>query len=578
MADHLGLGLTRGDHFRGLRLDDKLCRFLGRKEWVRIQIRHLRQDEWIRYRASLQKLLLDLTPPKLPEDLTDRLLELGLAFMIDEFDRALIPLEFAFLSDAAWTLKDSLAQALVAYLSQSVLPRQLMKSTTSPARALHALAGIYVHLRQSWRPQVSGLSLRQLLAVETLLLSPSSQPASRLGALLGAGSPEVFSWPRYMRYHGSGSQNALQELLLLGLVRPKDLDPGSALKELLISIEAEKPVSRALPKLFKRFGRTVKPTEDIGLEKSIPPGNIGLDLQRFLVALSVLPPPATKDGTPSMIHVDRLARLMGLTQPYQRFLLAVAWDCGWLHQADEGESAVIGPTPEGAELISEGPQALKDIAVGRLATLPSWDETRTSPCRLGNPGPMTHLVGRLRGFLLELARDLEGWTPVSGLTSMLINLQPFRRLLATAPELGPVAEILNTPRGSSAPLLVSLASTLWWMQQIELTINETGESFVGPATPPEAVIATQAKETPSTLRIAASGEFFLPIVSPLDQLRQAAAVADILSIDQACRFRVTRASLARAQKSGATRESIEAFVGTEIPQNLLHALDEVFPD
>jgi hypothetical protein len=545
---------------------------------VRLQIRHLRQDEWILYRASLQKLLLDLTPPKLPEDLTDRLLELGLAFMIEDSDRALIPLEFAFLSDAAWTLKDSLAQALVAYLSQAVLPRQLMKSTTSPARALHSLAGIYVYLRQSWRSQVPGLSLRQLLAVETLLLSPSSQPASRLGALLGAGSPEVFSWPRYMRYHGSGSQNSLQELLLLGLIRPKDLDPGSALKELLISIEAVESVSKALPRLFKRFGRAVNPPEETGLEKSIPPGNIGLDLQRFLVALSVLPPPATKDGTPSMIHVDRLARLMGLAQPYQRFLLAVAWDCGWLHQTEDGESAVIEPTPEAVDLISEGPQALKDLAVGRLSTLPSWDETRASLCRLGNPGPMTHLVGRLRGFLLDLARDLDGWTPVSELTSMLINLQPFRRLLATAPELGPVAEILNTPRGSSSPLLVSLASTVWWMQQIELAINDAGDSFIGPAAPAEAARATPAEETAALLRLAASGEFFLPIVSPIDHLRQAAAVADILSIDQACRFRVTKSSLARARKSGATRESIEAFVGPDVPQNILHSLDEVFAE
>ena len=169
MADHLGLGLTRGDHFRGLHLDDKLCRFLGRKEWLRFQIRHLSQTDRAQYRATLQELLLDLAPPKLSNDFSDRLLELGLAFMIDEFDGTLIPLEFAFLSDAAWTLKGSLAQALVAYLSQAALSRQLLKSTTSPARALHALASIYVRLRQSWRTQIPGLSLRQLLAIETLL-------------------------------------------------------------------------------------------------------------------------------------------------------------------------------------------------------------------------------------------------------------------------------------------------------------------------------------------------------------------------------------------------------------------------
>jgi hypothetical protein len=116
------------------------------------------------------------------------------------------------------------------------------------------------------------------------------------------------------------------------------------------------------------------------------------------------------------------------------------------------------------------------------------------------------------------------------------------------------------------------------MQQIELAVNEAGEKFIGPVKAPEAAMRTPGKEPLSPPRIAASGEFFLPIVSPLEKLREAAAVADVLSIDKACRFRVTKGSLARAEKRGATRASIEAFLGPEIPQNILHALDEIFAD
>ncbi len=576
MAEQLELGLTRGDHFRGLQLEDKLYRYLGRKEWVSHQLRQLNDTDRRNYRDALKRLLMDLAPPPLPAGLTNRILELGLGFMIDEHRHALIPLEYAFLSDAAWTLNGSLAQALVAYLAQGVIPRQAIRTSGSTSRALQGVASIYLHLRQSWKTQIPGLSLRQLLAIETMHLSASSQPASRLASLLGAGSPEVFSWPRYMRYHGSGSHNALQELLYLGLVRPKTLDPGSALKEFMISLEAEKPIAKALPPMFKRYAKSVRRARESSLLQSAPPGNLGLDLQRFIVALGIMPPPATKDGTPSMIHVDRLARLLGIAQQYQRFLLSVAWDVDWLARCAAGETDRIEPSAEAEQLIAKGPMAFQEVAVSCLGILSSWDETRASACRLGNPGPMTHLVGRLRSFLLELSGALKRWTPISGVTSLLIGSPGFRRLLATAPDLAPVTEILNAPHDSSPPLLESLATTLWWAHEIEIARDHAGLLYVRGVTkktPPEEE-AGQAPE--ESIKVAASGEFYLPIQTPLQRLRKAAEVADILGVDRACRFRVTKQSLLRSRKLGWTLEEVEAFLENSLPQNLHHIAEEVF--
>ena len=150
--------------------------------------------------------------------------------MIENRRGVLIPLEFAFLSDAAWTTHGSLAQALVAYLAQGVIPRQAIRSSASHVQSTAKCCFDISEPSPNLENQIPGLSLRQLLAIETMKISGSSQPASRLASLLGAGSPEVFSWPRYMRYHGTGSHNPLQELLFLGLVRPKHSIPEQRLK------------------------------------------------------------------------------------------------------------------------------------------------------------------------------------------------------------------------------------------------------------------------------------------------------------------------------------------------------------
>ena|GEM_PF-2927505 len=576
MAEHLGLGLTRGDHFRGLQLEDKLFKFLGRKEWVLQQLRQLSDDDRKAYREILRKLLTDLSTPSVPAALSERLLELGLAFMIENRRGVLVPLEFAFLSDAAWTTHGSLAQALVAYLAQGVIPRQAIRSSASTSRALQNVASIYLNLRQTWKNQIPGLSLRQLLAIETMKISGSSQPASRLASLLGAGSPEVFSWPRYMRYHGTGSHNPLQELLFLGLVRPKTLDPGAALKELIISLEAEKPVEKALPTLFRRYTKGIRKIKDTTLVPMPPPGSLGLDLQRFIIALGIIPPPATKDGTPSMIHVDRLARLLGIPQQYQRFLLSIAWDSGWLVRVDDDDTGRIEPAPEVQSLISAGPDALRKEAIQMLSSLPSWDETRASHCRLGNPGPMTHLVGRLRNFLLELSPNLNRWTPVSGLTSLLIGSNGFRRLLATAPDLAPVTEILNTPQETTSPLFEALAQTLWWAQLLDMSKDQAGNVYVRV---PSQEAETEIEPLPSVekpIPVAANGEFYLPLNSPLSTLKQAEEFADIHGVDRACRFRISRQSLARGVQKTWSLESIESFLASPLPQNIRHLAEEVF--
>ena len=578
MAEHLGLGLTRGDHFRGLQLEDKLFKFLGRKEWVLQQLRQLSDENRKAYREILRKLLTDLSTPSVPSALSERLLELGLAFMIENRRGILIPLEFAFLSDAAWTTHGSLAQALVAYLAQGVIPRQAIRSSASTSRALQNVASIYLNLRQTWKNQIPGLSLRQLLAIETMKISGSSQPASRLASLLGAGSPEVFSWPRYMRYHGTGSHNPLQELLFLGLVRPKTLDPGAALKELIISMEAEKPVDKALPTLFRRYTKGIRRVRDTMLAPMPPPGNLGLDLQRFIIALGIIPPPATKDGTPSMIHVDRLARLLGIPQQYQRFLLSIAWDSEWLIHVEDDDTGRIEPAPDIQTLISSGPDTLHEAAIERLSSLPSWDETRASHCRLGNPGPMTHLVGRLRNFLLELSPSLTKWTPVSGLTSLLIGSNGFRRLLATAPDLAPVTEILNTPQESMSPLFEALAQTLWWAQQLDMSKDQAGNIYVRV---PSHEIEKETKPPTSfdkPIPIAANGEFYLPLVSPISTLKKAAEFADIHGVDRACRFRISRQSLLRGSKREWSIESIESFLSNPLPQNIHHIAEEVFAE
>ena len=103
-----------------------------------------------------------------------------------------------------------------------------------------------------------------------------------------------------------------------------------------------------------------------------PPGSLGLDIQRFIIALGIIPPPATKDGTPSMIHVDRLARLLCIPQQYQRFLLSIAWDSGWLVRIDDDDTGRIEPAPEVQSLISAGPDALRKEAIQMLSSLPSW--------------------------------------------------------------------------------------------------------------------------------------------------------------------------------------------------------------
>lgn len=572
MGEYLGIGLSRGDHFRGLMLHEKLCRFLGRREWVVAQVRQLGDQERNQYRQALQRLILDLQPPPLSEALGARLLDLGLAVRIESFDRPLIPLEFAFLSDAAWTLQGSLAQAVVAYMAQGVIPRQGIRETGSYARAIQALATVYYQVRQSWTSQVPALSLRQLLAMETLQASPSPQPAARLAALLGTSSPEVFSWPRYMRYHGTGSHNPLQELLLLGLARPKDLDPSSALRELSICLEAEKPIARALPRLFKRFSRPARVARDATLVRVAPPGDFGMDLHRLLVATAMLPPPATKDSTPSMIHVDRLSRLLGLPQAYQRFLLAVAWDCGWL-AASGADPAVVVPSAEALRLMPEGFSAIRRAAVGRLPTLTSWDESRSFPCRLGAPGPMTHLVGRLRGYLMELAGTLKAWVPVSGLAGMLIALPGFRRLLATAPDLAPIAEILDAPERAASPIVTGLVTTVWWSQQADMAKDQANVLYVRAAQALSDVSPPPPTSLP--LRVAANGEFFLSLTLPLERLVKAAEFADILAVDQACRFRVTRSSLARAKKQGWAVHDVGAFLACDLPQNILHMIEEM---
>lgn len=573
MAQYLGIGLTRGDHFRGLLLHDKLCRFLGRREWILLQVRQLTESERNQYRQCLQRLILDLAPPPLGETFGQRLVELGLAFRIDAYEKPLIPLEFAFLSDAAWTLQGSLAQAMVAYMAQGVIPRQSARESATYVRALHALAGTYHQVRRSWASQIPALSLRQLLAMETMQSSASPQPAARLAALLGTGSPEVFSWPRYMRYHGTGSHNPLQEILLLGLARPRDLDPSSALRELSICLEADKPVARALPRLFKRFGRPARSTRDTTLVRVAPPGDFGLDLLRLLVAIALLPPPSTKDDTPSMIHVDRLSRLLGLQQTYQRFLLAVAWDCGWLQAATAEGPPVIVPSPSAEAIMAQGAQALLQSAVSRVPTLLSWDESRSCPCRLGSPGPMTHLVGRLRSYLVELTSTMRAWVPVASLSGYLIGLQGFRRLLATAPDLAPITEILDSPQHSSSPLLAGLATTIWWSQQAEMAMDQANVRHIRA---PQHSSTTPVAETSLPLRVAANGEFFMPLTVSLERLRQAAEFAEILAVDQACRFRITRASLNRARKSGLSAHAVSEFLACELPQNVLHLIGESF--
>ncbi|MCU0611708.1 MAG: hypothetical protein MUE60_07975 [Candidatus Eisenbacteria bacterium] len=574
MAEYLGISLTRGDHFRGLMLHDKLSRFLGRREWLLLQVRQLSEPERGQYRQALHRLLLDLSPPPLGDAFSHRLLELGLAFRSDSFDRPLMPLEFAFLSDAAWTLQGSLAQAMVSYMAQGVIPRQSVRESTSYVRALQALATAYYQVRQSWASQIPALSLRQLLTMETLQGSPSPQPAARLASLLGTGSPEVFSWPRYMRYHGTGSHNPLQEILLLGLARPKDLDPSSALRELAVSLEAEKPLARALPRLFKRFSRPGRSGKDAALVRVAPPGDFGLDLQRLLVASLMLPPPATKDDTPSMIHVDRLSRLLGLPQAYQRFLLAVAWDCGWLHVTGDDPPLIL-PAPAAEELMVQGPTALQQAAGARLAALPSWDESRPFPCRLGSPGPMTHLIGRLRGYLVELTGTLRTWAPVSSLSGLLVGLPGFRRLLATAPDLAPVTEILDAPQRAPSPLLTGLATTIWWSRQAEMARDQANTLYIRALHPTPATAPIPAATLP--LRVAANGEFFLPLTLPLERLRRASEFADILAVDQACRFRVTRSSLVRAKNGELTARDIGGFLACDMPQNIVHLIEETFP-
>ncbi|MBN1424839.1 hypothetical protein JXA88_09810 [Candidatus Fermentibacteria bacterium] len=573
MAQYLGIGLTRGDHFRGLMLQDKLCRFLGRREWILLQVRQLTESERNQYRLALQKLLLELSPPSLGESFGQRLVELGLAFRIDTHDKPLMPLEYAFLSDAAWTLQGSLAQAMVAYMAQGVIPRQTVRESASYLRALHALAGTYYQVRRSWASQIPALSLRQLLAMETLQSSPSPQPAARLAILLGTGSPEVFSWPRYMRYHGTGSHNPLQEILLLGLARPKDLDPSSALREISISLEADKPVARAIPRLFKRFSRPSRAARDTSLVRVTPPGDFALDLLRLLVATSLMPPPSTKDSTPSMIHVDRLSRLLALQQPYQRFLLAVSWDCGWLQVTMERGSPVIVPSAEAEDLMARGPRALFQIAVAQLPTLLSWDESRSCPCRLASPGPMTHLVGRLRSYLIELTSTMKAWVPVASLSGYLIGIAGFRRLLATAPDLAPISEILDSPEHSASPLLAGLATTIWWSQRADMARDQANVLYIRALQPP---LEAPPVETSLPLRVAANGEFFLPLTISLQRLRQAAEFAEIIAVDHACRFRISRASLNRAQKSEKSARDVKEFLACELPQNVLHLIEETF--
>ena len=81
---------------------------------------------------------------------------------------------------------------------------------------------------------------------------------------------------------------------------------------------------------------------------------------------------------------------------------------------------------------------------------------------------------------------------------------------------------------------------------------------------------------PLPLRVAANGEFFLPLTMSLEQLRRAAEFADILAVDQACRFRLNRASVSRAKRRGWKADDVVTFLACDLPQNILHLIQETF--
>jgi len=243
---------------------------------------------------------------------------------------------------------------------------------------------------------------------------------------------------------------------------------------------------------------------------------------------------------------------------------------------DDDDTGRIEPAPEVQSLISAGPDALRKEAIQMLSSLPSWDETRASHCRLGNPGPMTHLVGRLRNFLLELSPNLNRWTPVSGLTSLLIGSNGFRRLLATAPDLAPVTEILNTPQETTSPLFESLAQTLWWAQLLDMSKDQAGNVYVRVPSQEAEAETEPLLSVEKPIPVAANGEFYLPLNSPLSTLKQAEEFADIHGVDRACRFRISRQSLARGVQKTWSLESIESFLASPLPQNIRHLAEEVF--